>query len=152
MLIFVVSIHAPRKGCGCKWSATMFQSPCFNPRTPRGVRSFLTAVVPKCAGFNPRTPRGVRLLHMRWFYEGSVSIHAPREGCGIVRSSERFEAAVSIHAPREGCGRKSKQFPAIVISFNPRTPRGVRLQRSWILVISTGFNPRTPRGVRFWTN
>ena len=78
---------------------------------------------------------------------------------------------ISIHAPREGCDAFLPRSGRPADHFNPRTPRGVRLQafsalkeerefqsthpargatgllpytRSW----SRYFNPRTPRGVR----
>ena len=80
-------------------------------------------------------------------------------------------AFISIHAPREGCDAFLPRSGRPADHFNPRTPRGVRLQafsalkeerefqsthpargatgllpytRSW----SRYFNPRTPRGVR----
>ena len=35
-----ISIHAPREGCDCFFSALYYKSNNFNPRTPRGVRLF----------------------------------------------------------------------------------------------------------------
>ena len=55
--------------------------------------------------FNPRTPRGVRLIVTEHAWkEGSISIHAPREGCDLWRALYRTDGS----------------------DFNPRTPRGVR--------------------------
>ena len=60
----------------------------FNPRTPRGVRLsgglFLGIVY--WMHFNPRTPRGVRPgLCGEEPDLNAISIHAPREGCDMVK-------------------------------------------------------------------
>ena len=60
---------------------------------------------------------------------GSISIHAPREGCdGSAPTGRPRPAPISIHAPREGCDSSWLLSRASFIPyFNPRTPRGVRL-------------------------
>ena len=127
----------------------------FNPRTPRGVRPPTPGALPHSGHFNPRTPRGVRptsawpLTGPSIFQSthpargatrgrrggqagGTISIHAPREGCdwssaigtitpsrfqsthpargatGRCRSSD-LPVVISIHAPREGCDSKLYQ-------------------------------------------
>ena len=98
----------------------------FNPRTPRGVRRYLTATLDA---------------------QTSISIHAPREGCdesacGCSRPGGRFQSThpargatdfrlasdravyISIHAPREGCDRPCCTSETGRRYFNPRTPRG----------------------------
>ena len=57
--------------------------------------------------FNPRTPRGVR--------------HQPPEGAVTW-------GTISIHAPREGCDASTRSTLVLSSHFNPRTPRGVRQQ------------------------
>ncbi len=58
----------------------------------------------------------------------SVSIHAPREGCDEGDTTiSWYLYGVSIHAPREGCDHILTIYQLIRYSFNPRTPRGVRL-------------------------
>ena len=56
-----------------------------------------------------------------------VSIHAPREGCDISLDKIRARSDVSIHAPREGCDTDLIRSVSSLISFNSRTPGGVRL-------------------------
>ena len=83
-----VSIHAPREGCDYHVRRRYELHPCFNSRTPGGVR-----------------------LYRRQDYEASkpVSIHAPREGCDVAAfATVVFCIYVSIHAPREGCDRLSE--------------------------------------------
>ena len=56
---------------------------------------------------------------------------------------------VSIHAPRAGCDSSYRHSRHGLSCFNPRTPRGVRLNEySPMFFPSSSFNPRTPRGVR----
>ena len=101
----LVSIHAPREGCDLSLTLIILLSVCFNSRTPGGVRHLIGAVgkssllfqfthpgrgathfgkylLRVARGFNSRTPGGVRRrLTFRGVSIGSVSIHAPREGC-----------------------------------------------------------------------
>ena len=59
-----------------------------------------------------------------------VSIHAPREGCdGRGVGTQQGKEIVSIHAPREGCDSGGHDLGNINLSFNSRTPGGVRQQR-----------------------
>ena len=54
----------------------------FNSRTPGGVRRTVVISSTLSSSFNSRTPGGVRLdsiFSVR--FDGTVSIHAPREGC-----------------------------------------------------------------------
>ena len=55
---------------------------------------------------------------------------------------------VSIHAPRAGCDRSDVQKFLKRLSFNPRTPGGVRRPVRLALYRGVCFNPRTPGGVR----
>ena len=123
-----VSIHAPREGCDANVEGEAICSPCFNSRTPGGVRPPPTALFApqlrfqfthpgrgatpssvmfgcRRSGFNSRTPGGVRHEADIASTEAStVSIHAPREGCDLsAKSAYLVSGAVSIHAPREGC-------------------------------------------------
>ena len=44
-------------------------------------------------------------------FDGSVSIHAPREGCDYLGVDlDEFVSSVSIHAPREGCDKLQEQI------------------------------------------
>ena len=66
-----------------------------------------------------------------------VSIHAPREGCDYqVFVGEVSLLEVSIHAPREGCDYYGIGLDNGQLSFNSRTPRGVRRE----LVVRFGYS------------
>ena len=100
-----ISIHAPREGCDLNFQFVKSTHSNFNPRTPRGVRRLSVPTKQQRQDFNPRTPRGVRLIVTEHAWkEGSISIHAPREGCDLWRALYRTDGS----------------------DFNPRTPRGVR--------------------------
>ena len=100
-----------------------------------------------------------------------VSIHAPRAGRDFDEASGDFtrylfqstrpargatdhdfegvrRAVVSIHAPR--AGRDASPFAAWTSrsGFNPRAPRGARLDMFGTAAQQQGFNPRAPRGAR----
>ena len=100
-----------------------------------------------------------------------VSIHAPRAGCDLTRHGGSPRRTVSIHAPRAGCdddvsGGDARdglfQFTHPVrgatetapprrdqkVSFNSRTPCGVRRRISSASARNLSFNSRTPCGVR----
>ena len=55
-----------------------------------------------------------------------VSIHAPREGCDGSFPLYCYSITVSIHAPREGCDSDVPTDELEQMSFNSRTPGGVR--------------------------
>ena len=55
-----------------------------------------------------------------------VSIHAPWEGCDRHVRRRTALRNVSIHAPREGCDSNSLTTRLRMLSFNSRTPGGVR--------------------------
>ena len=58
-----------------------------------------------------------------------ISIHAPREGCDRCLGGHcNLTLRISIHAPREGCDCNNRSLWLPSRNFNPRTPRGVRLQ------------------------
>ena len=87
--------------------------------------SMMQAGTPR--SFNPRTPCGVRLAnlpHVRLHYRFQ-STHSLRSATrAFVLSKSEF--AVSIHALLAECDRTSLQASHQQISFNPRTPCGVR--------------------------
>ena len=136
-----VSIHAPREGCDLFFALFLDLSPCFNSRTPGGVRlgayekmSCLLRVsihAPRegCdenrgsgeAGedsFNSRTPGGVRLMEQATQTTSrTFQFTHPGRGAteqGISCSNPHI---VSIHAPREGCDRGFAPSPIWAIMF-----------------------------------
>ena len=122
--------------------------------------------------FNARTPGGVRPQRRQYAPDaGRVSIHAPRAGCDHMFSGENCPSSVfqsthpgqgatcsltdtrqylgvSIHAPQAGCDQASSTGKNGTLSFNPRTPGGVRHWLSQLKDTDKCFNPRTPGGVR----
>ena len=78
--------------------------------------------------FNSRTLGRVRLTGVvpsELF--GTVSIHAPWEGCDSIRSGTPYVGDVSIHAPWEGCDGQWTHDHQSGRSFNSRTLGRVRL-------------------------
>ena len=102
-----VSIHAPREGCDRIRPRDAPPLPCFNSRTPGGVRQSGSPVSPVGAEFQFTHPgRGATPPNYPDLTRQIVSIHAPREGCDVV----------TLCSP---CCREC---------FNSRTPGGVRLR------------------------
>ena len=145
-----VSIHALLAECDTNALKCWATPPCFNPRTPCGVRPicrlfaqptvkfqsthslrsatyYRNTACPASTSFNPRTPCGVRLKH------------------DIILLQEKN---VSIHALLAECDGDKPRNNKTTKSFNPRTPCGVRRQRLIPLIPYRSFNPRTPCGVR----
>ena len=128
----------------------------FNPRSPRGLRPIIrTGFHPnykisihaaqegcdpvmfgkpgwRTDDFNPRSPRGLRQYSSAFHkHLNSISIHAAQEGCD---NDEHMywstQSGISIHAAQEGCDRSAWAVSIIKCYFNPRSPRGLRLQAS----------------------
>ena len=72
----------------------------------------------------------------------------PGRGATLLLSLELLLLEVSIHAPREGCDRVCARLLFISLSFNSRTPGGVRLRTTDCTLRALSFNSRTPGGVR----
>ena len=169
-----VSIHAPRAGCDDAEhdvlvsrlrfqfthpvrGATAFRLPrgtlssCFNSRTPCGVRHRAAGGTRrKIQSFNSRTPCGVR-RYPRVGGQGwdQVSIHAPRAGCDPCPSRFVFLSSMfQFTHPVRGATAKYLLTKTITISFNSRTPCGVRRLHFAVGAAGDSFNSRTPCGVR----
>ena len=112
--------------------------PCFNPRTPCGVRQYVLVYhFQTFAGFNPRTPCGVRPHHgqSRDAFLGFQSTHSLRSATQLILLDVK-SLNVSIHALLAECDLNEAVIKYFVDGFNPRTPCGVRLQvpsRWWTL-------------------
>ena len=172
--LITVSIHAPREGCDYFVSPLFVSSMSFQFTHPgRGATRLRRICILHLWSFNSRTPGGVRLRTEEFRRDNTrVSIHAPREGCDLIRCTYYYATPcfnsrtpggvrhrgiyigdilddVSIHAPREGCDTGSGDPLPRLPSFNSRTPGGVRLSRySCPRVFFWRFNSRTPGGVR----
>ena len=144
-----VSIHAPRVGCDLRIPAPTTSRRGFNPRTPGGVRHLTTQKVSRNGKVSIHAPRvGCDRRQSFRTHCPSVSIHAPRVGCDITSGITSRNRRVSIHAPRVGCDRIDKTIITLPVSFNPRTPGGVRHVSGGGSITLPRFNPRTPGGVR----
>ena len=100
-----ISIHAPLTGCDKMVQSLLIENLYFNPRTPYGMRQYMTlrcsatvtfqsthplrdatqvadSTCDNSNNFNPRTPYGMRLTVASdtWSALG-ISIHAPLTGC-----------------------------------------------------------------------
>ena len=58
----------------------------------------------------------------------TISIHAPREGGDAKWALMGNRYIISIHAPREGGDVRVLDYIGVRYYFNPRPPRGGRLQ------------------------
>ena len=81
-----VSIHAPREGCDAQIGIAMNKARSFNSRTPGGVRPIDDITYRLYILFQFTHPgRGATEEHVDIGREELVSIHAPREGCDLLR-------------------------------------------------------------------
>ena len=106
MLLFLISIHAPREG------------------GDKRRRSFLVV----CLYFNPRPPRGGRLPDMGGSTPPNIFQSTPpaRGATSVMVISTGRLVTISIHAPREGGDSDWRYRGACTRYFNPRPPRGGR--------------------------
>ena len=124
---------------------SLFQST--HPARGATRSGFLTPTVDQFQSTHPARGATFRCLDKKPLF-GFQSTH-PARGATPRRMVQNRHGAISIHAPREGCdvqiGRRAQDDAK---HFNPRTPRGVRLENSPLYQNRVYFNPRTPRGVR----
>ena len=100
----------------------------FNSRTPGGVRpGRFDPTGASSSSFNSRTPGGVRRT-TRTFGEQEVRFQFTHPGRGATEFllAKTRTSGVSIHAPREGCDSNRDRGKQRGLSFNSRTPGGVR--------------------------
>ena len=144
----------------------------FNPRSPRGERPTAFSNSSISVYFNPRSPRGERpprrTIFWIWFlFQPSL----PARGATTWEQTYVGLCLISTLAPREGSDHCWRQRTDCQSYFNPRSPRGERLQRVMLLssrsifqpslpargatiylsglrTKNTNFNPRSPRGER----
>ena len=89
----------------------------------------------KCFGFNPRTPCGVRhfISHKGVLFKKFQSTHSLRSVTEKILSV-LLQIQVSIHALLAECDKLGIDIPRLDMGFNPRTPCGVRLMGGpWLM-------------------
>ena len=102
----------------------------FNPRSPRGERLFIIKEVVKTQNFNPRSPRGERHIHIYLQHSvRAISIHALREESDPGQEIQSQDHSISIHALREESDSTDTSIAVSWRNFNPRSPRGERLDK-----------------------
>ncbi len=121
-----VSIHAPREGRDALPSQRQRREAFQSTRPARGATIFISVMFTPIEFQSTRPARGATRSPRYLSRPPDVSIHAPREGRDV---------RVSFAAPQHKC-------------FNPRAPRGARLQTYSTDVQKSSFNPRAPRGAR----
>ena len=122
-----ISIHALQAECDPHRSHWECEPSYFYPRTPSGVRQFVTSLKTKV------------LLFLSTHSKRSATI----EGAGDLSGFY-----ISIHALQAECDNQELITFAHEFNFYPRTPSGVRLTPFFIGHITFNFYPRTPSGVR----
>ena len=127
----------------------------FNPRIPRGMRLQNFHLWKLHAQFQSTHPaRDATAPDTLEMIGVMISIHASREGCDpnpvaaipailVFQSTHPARDAtitggryakhrvISIHASREGCDTDMGAWCSIDMHFNPRIPRGMRLQKKY---------------------
>ena len=149
-----ISIHAAQEGCDISCCCTSRIGNYFNPRSPRGLRPdkprFTVSLNYLFQSTQPK--RAATYKQLDTIRGNAISIHAAQEGCDIiggvsvsdgslfqstqpkraatigVRADYDWKEKISIHAAQEGCDIQQKQGSGCYENFNPRSPRGLRLQ------------------------
>ena len=98
-------------------------------RPARGATDHLVRQLSKLFNFNPRAPRGARQPNMK---RKSTTMRfqstRPARGATQYAGDGLRRVNISIHAPREGRDYKADRLSQRRSHFNPRAPRGARLQ------------------------
>ena len=123
----------------------------FNPRTPYGMRRFLSLIdVCLPLRFQSTHPlRDATVSPTIWFAVGNISIHAPLTGCDHNRKHTRY--TYSYFNPRTPYGMRPvlKAQSKNLNSFQSTHPlRDATIDVSFTSPPYNNFNPRTPYGMR----
>ena len=149
LIVWYISIHAPRGGSDLHSRCLSLFQKNFNPRSPWGERPQTWPRACCKLHFNPRSPWGERqrrtidsvpagifqstlpvggatLSGARREWYGQISIHAPRGGSDRCPQAAGSPQQISIHAPRGGSDSSSGSPFGEPGNFNPRSPWGER--------------------------
>ena len=104
LLLYIVSIHAPREGCDAYISSSFHFPFCFNSRTPGGVRQpwFYESILDEKFQFT-HPGRGATIEVQMMQANVEFQFTHPGRGATALSSYFGYGLDVSIHAPREGC-------------------------------------------------
>ena len=111
----------------------------------RGATAPCPALNP-AAYFNPRSPRGERRYPHRlhsWLLGFQSTL--PARGATALDTYEVADVKISIHAPREGSDICISRSSGAYRHFNPRSPRGERLEVGKNLLTGLGISIHAPR-------
>ena len=146
IVLIDISIHAPREGRDRKNRKAADRTSYFNPRAPRGARQpTCFAICPHLSFQSTRPARGATELLGRAVLLEYISIHAPREGRDCKNSGYHPCSYISIHAPREGRDCPHRGREQVRRYFNPRAPRGARLEMLMSIVDGIIISIHAPR-------
>ena len=145
-----ISIHVPREGHDTTTETRnsgglIFQSTC----PARGTTTSAIGCTVSQTHFNPRAPRGAR--HFRSSSDAErKEFQSTCPARGTTHPSKSFAqvSRISIHVPREGHDSHKRGQQRNGGYFNPRAPRGARLNSPLNFALYGHFNPRAPRGAR----
>ena len=125
----------------------------FNPRSPRGERRSLMLFKAFTTSFQSTLPaRGATRTATSIAPEIKFQSTLPARGATVAPGAGRGRRSISIHAPREGSDWHPTGNWRVHIYFNPRSPRGERLQGLRLRgAPCTGFQSTLPaRGATGW--
>ena len=117
----------------------------FNPRTPCGVRPTIPTGTRSAGTFQSTHPlRGATLCGSGSREHVEFQSTHPLRGATSITLTEPSAEAISIHAPLAGCDSSNGCKMYFDFYFNPRTPCGVRLRRSAILLSASAISIHAP--------
>ena len=168
---FEISIHAPRVGSDPGHDKEHDSGAVFQSTLPAWGATYVEITWTPTKEISIHAPRvGSDSIEVFVACDFVISIHAPRVGSDdflqavkIVRVFQSTLPAwgatknggrkgdfcrISIHAPRVGSDDDDRQLDAVILHFNPRSPRGERPQLPLHDSARAYFNPRSPRGER----
>ena len=135
-----VSIHALLAECDSLLNHPGFPVPCFNPRTPCGVRLHFFQAGGMFGLFqSTHSLRSATRVPIPFHQGVYVSIHALLAECDLLSRSIAFMRSVSIHALLAECDHCPACRGHDDAGFNPRTPCGVRHKDCYRMTISVRF-------------
>ena len=148
-----VSIHALLAECDRRNNSTNNITMGFNPRTPCGVRpgSMIVSVSP--VGFqSTHSLRSATKTPSYFVYDDYVSIHALLAECDYTQPACPPRSGVSIHALLAECDSGRKLYYRNCYKFqSTHSLRSATVDTLIQLCRGISFNPRTPCGVRLST-